>query len=367
MDQINKNHLLELKEQIDDTIKKIKIEERKSKLSELEKKTSDQAFWADNLKAKQVMREIQSIKRLIEKAEKLFNEINSLIEFYDSGEIENDFIQVEFGKIESEYKNLSKYLFLSGKYDNKNAIITIFAGQGGVEAHDWAEMLMRMYLRYFECKEWSYSVENIERGTEAGISSTTIIVEGEYAYGLLKNEAGTHRLVRLSPFNAQNLRQTSFAGVEVIPMIEQIDDSEFVIPETDLEFKAVRASGPGGQMVNKTSSAVQIKHIPSGISVHCSERRSQAQNRESAMLILKAKLLKIESDKKEAEIQKIKGENKSASWGNQIRNYVLQPYKLVKDLRTGIESSDPNSVLDGDIDEFIEAGLKLNTDLGILD
>jgi peptide chain release factor 2 len=215
-----------------------------------------------------------------------------------------------------------------------------------------------MYKRYAEKKEWTVNVLNIVPGTETGYSSVTLEITGKYVFGYLKKESGVHRLVRLSPFNAQNLRQTSFAGVEVIPIIEE-DDKDIEIPSTDIEFKAVRAGGPGGQHVNKTSSAVQITHIPTGITVQSSERRDQSQNRESAMRMLKAKLWKIREEEKEKEIQGIKGEYKIAGWGNQIRNYVLHPYKLVKDLRTGVETSNPEAVLDGDLDLFIEAELRI--------
>jgi peptide chain release factor 2 len=196
------------------------------------------------------------------------------------------------------------------------------------------------------------------RGTETGLSSVTLKIEGGYSFGLLKKEQGTHRLVRLSPFNAQNLRQTSFAGVEVIPEIDELD-KDLEIPEKDIDFKAVKSGGPGGQNVNKTSSAVQITHIPTGIVVHSSEERSQAQNRENAMKILKAKLWRIKEEEQKEKISEIKGIYKKASWGNQIRNYILHPYKLVKDLRTGIESSDPESVLDGNLSPFIEAEIRI--------
>ncbi|MFA6754796.1 MAG: PCRF domain-containing protein, partial [Candidatus Dojkabacteria bacterium] len=247
---------------------------------------------------------------------------------------------------------------LSGKYDDSDALLSIHAGQGGTESNDWAQMLLRMYRMYFDSKDWKYEIEHIEGGSEAGISNVTMKVSGEYVYGLLKREHGTHRLVRISPFNAQGLRQTTFAGVEVIPVIER-DDSDIEIPESDIDFKAVRVGGPGGQKVNKTSSAVQITHIPTGITVHCSTQRSQPQNRESAMNTLRSKLAGILEDERIEEIDKIKGDYKQASWGNQIRNYVLHPYKLVKDLRTNVESNEPEDVLDGKLDTFIEAQLRI--------
>ncbi len=238
-------------------------------------------------------------------------------------------------------------------------MLSIHAGQGGTEANDWAEMLLRMYLRYAEKQGWKTEVLHQVKGEEAGISTVTIEITGPYAFGYLKNEKGTHRLVRLSPYNAQNLRQTSFAGVEVVPVIESTDEKAIEIKPEDIEFKAVRASGPGGQNVNKTSTAVTIKHISTGIVVHASNQRSQLQNKENALRMLRAKLFELEQQKEQEEMSKIKGEHKVAAWGNQIRNYVLQPYKLVKDLRTGIESTDPESVLDGEIDKFIEAEIRL--------
>ncbi|KKQ12316.1 MAG: Peptide chain release factor 2, partial [Candidatus Nomurabacteria bacterium GW2011_GWE1_36_71] len=211
---------------------------------------------------------------------------------------------------------------------------------------------------YFDKMGWKYNISEILNGTETGIVTVTMDVIGTYAFGYLKREHGTHRLVRISPFNAQGLRQTTFAGVEVLPIMEDVD-LDIQIPETDLEFKAVRAGGPGGQNVNKTSSAVQITHMPTGITVQSSEQRSQLQNRETAMKVLKAKLLRIKMDERLEEISQIKGDYKIAGWGNQIRNYVLHPYKLVKDLRTGIESQNPESVLDGNLEEFVEAEIRL--------
>ena len=217
---------------------------------------------------------------------------------------------------------------------------------------------MRMYLRYAEKKGWSTEVIHMQKGDEAGISTVTIEISGSYAYGYLKFEKGAHRLVRLSPFNAQNLRQTSFAGVEVLPVLETSDETDVEIPDEEIEFKAVRSGGPGGQHVNKTSTAVVLTHTPTGITVQSSSQRSQHQNREAAMKLLRAKLWEKEMEKKTAEQQQLKGEHKIAAWGNQIRNYVLHPYKLVKDLRTKIEHADPEAVLDGDLDEFITTQIR---------
>jgi peptide chain release factor 2 len=222
-------------------------------------------------------------------------------------------------------------------------------------------MLYRMYTMFFDKQGWKHTTTEITKGSEAGLSSVTIQIEEPYSFGMLKKEHGVHRLVRISPYNAQGLRQTTFAGVEILPMLKDSEESKegLEIPEKDISFKAVRSSGPGGQSVNKTSSAVQITHIPTGITVHSSEHKSQAQNRKEAMRILKAKLWRIKEEKQVEKISEITGEQKAAAWGNQIRNYVLHPYKLVKDLRTGVESQSPEDVLDGGIEKFLEAQVRL--------
>ena len=346
------NKLLEIKDSLD-------IPSKKEKLSELETESTKEDLWSDPMYAQSLLSQIGDIRQEIEQLEELTEEVNTLSNLYDElPEDSKDSISEEFTDIQQKISLFETYKFLSGKYDKNNAIFTIHSGQGGTEANDWAEMLFRMYTKYFDKKGWKYRITDITRGNETGIVTVTMEVEGKYAYGLLKREHGTHRLVRISPFNAQGLRQTSFAGVEVIPVLGDIS-KEIVIPDTDIEFKAVRSSGPGGQNVNKTSTAVQITHIPTGISVHSSEGRTQLGNREKAMEILKAKLWKIMEDNRLKEISDIKGEYKVAGWGNQIRNYILHPYRLVKDLRTGVETSDVESVLNGNIDIFIEAQVRI--------
>jgi peptide chain release factor 2 len=303
------------------------------------------------------MSKIKSINQEINKYNQLKDSLDTVTALFE--EMPNDQSLVdEYINIEKGIDEFETLKFLSGKYDGANAIFSIHSGQGGTEANDWSAMLYRMYTMYFDNKGWTYKVVHSVNGNETGLSTITLEVNGPYAYGLLKMEHGTHRLVRLSPFNAQNLRQTSFAGVEVMPELKELD-KDIEIPDSDIDFKAVRSGGPGGQNVNKTSSAVQITHIPTGITIHCSQERSQLQNRTLAMQQLKARLWKILESERFDEISQIKGDYKIAGWGNQIRNYILHPYKLVKDLRSGIETSNTQAVLDGQLDIFIDAQVRM--------
>lgn len=358
METISKADLQKLLADIEETIDDLGLDAKKQKLGSLETVAMEPNFWNSPENAKKTMSEIDHIKSEIKTAEEIQSSAKSLLELYElSTESEAESLQSEYVELNDRFNRFQTLKFLSGKYDNAEAILSIHSGQGGTEANDWADMLMRMYQRYAERNSWSCTIQHMVRGTETGLSTVTMIITGPYAFGKLKRETGTHRLVRLSPFNSQNLRQTSFAGVEVTPVIE--DDESIQIKESDLEIKAAKSSGPGGQHANKTSSAIQLRHIPTGITVHNSEQRSQAQNREAAMRILKAKLWQIEDEKKAKELRDLKGDHKIAGWGNQIRNYVLHPYKLVKDLRTGIESNDPDSVLDGDLDRFVDAEIRI--------
>ncbi len=359
MSTISKKDITELIRKLHNIELSLDIPSKENALAILTKESTREDFWEDQKNAQNILAQISEITDEILNLKQLKDESETLLALYEElPEDEKDSISEDFKSLKVKISSFETLKFLSGKYDKSNAIFSIHAGQGGTEANDWAEMLFRMYTKYFEKKGWTYEVTDITKGNEVGISTVTLYVKGKYAYGLLKKEHGTHRLIRLSPFNAQNLRQTSFAGVEVMPVMEELNQ-DIQIPDSDIDFKAVKSSGPGGQNVNKTSSAVQITHIPTGISVHCSEGRSQLQNRERAMQILRGKLWKIIEENRLKEISEIKGEHKVAGWGNQIRNYILHPYKLVKDLRTGIETSNVESVLDGEIDEFVEAQVRI--------
>jgi peptide chain release factor 2 len=321
-------------------LERVDIEDRQKRMHEIEAESTAPDFWQDTNKATVKMKELAALQKEIDDAEK----IKSLLSQENEEELSELLEELELA------------LYLSGEYDKGNAILSIHAGQGGVDAMDWAEMLYRMYSRYNEQRGWKAEILDITQGEEAGIKSVTVLVEGEFAYGYLKNEQGVHRLVRLSPFNADHLRQTSFALVEVLPQVEEIKG--VVIKDDDLEWDFYRASSHGGQNVQKVSSAVRLKHIPTGIVVTAQTERYQGQNREYALKLLKAKLWVLEQEKRKQEQAEIKGGYVAPSWGNQIRNYVLHPYQLVKDTRTGEETGNVEKVLDGQIDQFIEAELK---------
>jgi peptide chain release factor 2 len=333
----------------------------KNNLKSLEKKTADPNFWNDPRKAGETMKEMEIAKKEIEKMEKVEKEIQELAEILSIVESQQDKkdLRQKIIELEKETNELELKTFLSGKYDKNDVILSIRSGAGGVDAQDWAEMLLRMYLRFSEKNNFKAKILDESRGQEAGIKSATMEIQGDWAYGYLKGEAGVHRLVRLSPFNSDNLRETSFALVEVLPVIEEI--KEVKIESNELRIDTFRSSGAGGQHVNTTDSAIRITHLPTGIVVTCQNERSQLQNREQAMKILKAKLHQNFLEEKEKEERKLRGEKQNAEWGSQIRSYVLHPYKMVKDHRTKSETSDTESVLEGELEQFIEAYLQYNS------
>lgn len=317
-------------------------------MAELEAETLKPDFWNNNETASKIQKEISEIKEEIDSVEKIQIEL----------EIGENLEKTEKDIEKQEFKT-----FLSGKYDKGNAILEVFSGAGGQDSQDWATMLIRMYEKYCVAKGYGFSILHQSFGDSGGpegrigTKSATIEIKGNYAYGFLKKESGVHRLVRQSPFNAKSLRQTSFALINVLPEIADADEDIEIKPE-DLKIDTFRASGPGGQYVNKTESAVRITHIPTGIVVASQTERLQGKNKDNAMKILKAKLYQLYQEAKEKKIKEIKGDLISASWGNQIRSYVLHPYKMVKDLRTQYETSDTEGVLDGDLEKFIEAEIK---------
>lgn len=336
-----------------DLLQASQLTEKKEAILVFEKETETPDFW-QQADAQDKMRQLSEKQREIKDLEKiktLIQDLEASIEL----EIPEE-IQKNFGQLEKAYKEAEIKQYLSGNYDNNHAIVSIHPGQGGTEAMDWAEMLKRMYVRYFERKGWKYKFISETRGEDAGIKEASFEIEAPYAYGYLKGEQGTHRLVRLSPFNADNLRQTSFALVEVLPILNQENDIQ--IKDSDLSWNFTRAGGAGGQSVNKVNSAVELTHLPTQIVVKCREERKQAQNKERALKILKAKLAKLEEEKQNQELASAKGQHTNASWGTQIRNYVLHPYQLVKDTRTEVETNQSSKVLDGDLDQFILSYIK---------
>lgn len=336
----------------------INIAEKKEQLRVLEMESMKPNLWDDPDSARKIMQDLDAVREEIEEIEGLEGDIQTLAELANDGEITED-LREDVKKTSKQFEKFKLKSFLSGPYDKKNAIVTISAGQGGTEAMDWTSMLYRMYIRFCENRDWKTQMLDISEGEEAGYKSVTFKVEGSYAYGYLKGEVGTHRLVRKSPFNANNLRQTSFAGVEVLPELDEMDDiSGIEIKQEDLEIQFYRSGGHGGQNVNKVSTAVRLTHVPSGIVVTAQTERFQEANRKIAMDLLRAKLWAREQAMQEANVKDIKGDYRPASWGNQIRSYVLDK-KMVKDLRTNVETGNTEAVLNGELDEFIEAELRI--------
>lgn len=331
-------------------------------IEKLREKTFAPDFWNDTKNAKTINQQISSYEKKLKLWNGLYDDINTLSEMVKicSNEELNEIIEIEneFNLVNEKYQKAKIDLFLSGEFDDRPAILEIKAGAGGTEAQDWADMLLRMYLRFAERMDFSADILEKTEGVEAGIKSVLVEISGPFAYGLMQGEKGTHRLVRQSPFNAKNLRQTSFAGVTVTPLLKSTDAEDISIEEKDLRIDTFRASGAGGQKVNKTSSAIRITHIPTGIVVSCQNERSQHQNKFKAMEILRAHLALKKREEDEEKALKLRGKNVEAAWGNQIKSYVLHPYKMVKDLRTNHETSNTEMVIDGDIEEFLRSFLE---------
>ncbi|HWQ99496.1 MAG TPA: peptide chain release factor 2 [Candidatus Methylomirabilis sp.] len=352
---------LQLRSRVDDAWRVLDLDAVKHEITALEAEVSAPDFWADQERARRESQTLADLKEQFDRWFALRASVMELQEILELAEAEKDEsferdAESRVSELEKAYLSLEFSMLFSGVHDASNAVLAIHAGAGGTDAQDWAEMLMRMYFRYAEKKGWRVRLVDESRGTEAGIKSATFFVDGRFAFGHLKSEAGVHRLVRLSPFNADQLRQTSFALVEVLPEFDETVEVE--IKPDDLRIDTFMSGGKGGQSVNTTYSAVRIVHLPTKITVSCQNERSQAQNKATAMKILKAKLLKLKEEEVLKERQELRGEFHSAEWGNQIRSYVLQPYRMVKDHRTDVETSDTDGVLNGDLDMFIEGYLR---------
>jgi len=356
MEEIQKS-LNELSNSVNSAADRLHLSDLEQELSILNDSAAANDFWSDNLKAQKVVKRQSQISSRIDPWQKLMNEIadaKELLALNDN--TMNNEIESQLTAMHDSFESLKDELKLAGPYDSHDVVLSIFAGAGGTDAQDWAQMLTRMYVRY--CEKVGFDVKTIDEsmGDEAGIKSVLLEISGNFAYGKLKGEHGVHRLVRLSPFNADSLRQTSFAKVEVTPKVDRPD--EVLIDEKELKIDVYRSGGKGGQSVNTTDSAVRITHLPTNIVVAIQNERSQLQNRETAMTILRSKLAQLMLEQHKDHLSELKGPNEQASWGNQIRSYVLHPYKMVKDLRTLYETSDTEAVLDGGIDSFIEAYLE---------
>ncbi|ERT58780.1 peptide chain release factor 2 [Peptoniphilus sp. BV3C26] len=337
------------------------LSELKEKVKELNKLQMEPDFWNDGQKAQKIIRESNHYNSKIEKYNKIMKLIESAEDYLTLMEIEEDYsaydeFKNQLNEIEKEANEFKLETILNGEYDGNDAVLSIHAGAGGTEAQDWADMLLRMYTRYAERKGFSVEVLDILKEDEAGIKSATLLIKGDNAYGYFKSEKGVHRLVRISPFDANKRRHTSFSSVDVFPQLDEVNDID--IKAEDLKIDTYRSSGAGGQHVNTTDSAVRITHIPTGIVVQCQNERSQIQNRETAMNMLKAKLIALAEEEQKEKIDDLQGNYSQIAWGSQIRSYVFQPYTMVKDHRTSTEVGDINRVMDGDLDDFIYSYLQ---------
>ena len=355
-----KQKLLALEPTLKELEQALNIESARKELSELQIETEQEGFWNDVERSERIAQKIKRLENKIKKYDHLVSDWEDTLTLCEMAQEEDDASQLDevaqgCETLEKEVSERRLAALLTGEYDANNAILTFHAGAGGTEAQDWTEMLYRMYTRWAERHGFTYQLLDYEDGDEAGIKSASILIEGDNAYGYLKSENGVHRLVRVSPFDANARRQTSFSALEVMPEIE--DDSEIEIRPEEIEMQVFRSSGAGGQHINKTSSAVRLIHIPTGVVVSCQTERSQFQNRDNCMKMLRAKLAEMKAQQHAEKISDIKGVQMKIEWGSQIRSYVFMPYTLVKDTRTGFETGNIQNVMDGDIDGFINAYL----------
>lgn len=355
-----KQKLQALEPTLQELEKALAIPKAREELAQLQKETEQEGFWSDVDRSQKVSQQIKRLESKVRKHDRLVSDWEDTLTLCEMAQEEDDASQLP--EVTSGYETLEKEInerrlaaLLSGEYDANNAILTFHAGAGGTEAQDWTEMLYRMYTRWAERHGYTYQLMDYEAGDEAGIKSATILIEGENAYGYLKSENGVHRLVRVSPFDANARRQTSFAALEVMPELD--DDSEIEIRPEDIEMQACRSSGAGGQHINKTSSAIRITHFPTGVVVSCQEERSQFANKDKAFKMLRSKLLALKIEEQMQKLAEIRGDVKEIGWGSQIRSYIFMPYTLVKDHRTGEETGKVDAVMDGEIDNFISAYL----------